>query len=68
MPVIPLHCYVGHSGRRKYSLEECEFLVGYDVRSDIAYVLAYEEFSGRKSMVSVSPESEERWDKIRMRV
>lgn len=65
LPIISLVCYEGHSVRRHYREDECDFLVGYDLFSDTAYVYSFAEVAHLKTGISVSPEHAERWDKLR---
>lgn len=65
LPVIRLLCYQGHYTQRTYIEEECDFLVGYDLFSDTAYVYSYAEIAHLKTGISISPEHAERWDKLR---
>ncbi|MDQ2686944.1 MAG: group I intron-associated PD-(D/E)XK endonuclease [Armatimonadota bacterium] len=66
LPIVTLICYEGHSVRRSYKEEECDFLVGYDLFSDTAYVYSYAEIAHLKTGISVSLEHAERWDKLRL--
>lgn len=50
--------------KQRYSAQECDFLIAYDIDSDNAYVYSHAEISKRKSAVFVSDEHLERWDKI----
>ncbi len=45
--------------------EEFDFIVGYDLYSDAAYVFTYEEVKHLKKAVTVRDDAFERWDKLR---
>ena len=64
LPIIPIHCYEGRTRTRTYAQAECDFVVGYDLKTDVAYVFSYPEISTRKRSVTVTPDAAERWDKI----
>lgn len=54
-------------GKRKlvrYSAEECDFIVGYDLFTDTAYVYSLKELEEYKKHVTVSKIHAERWDKL----
>jgi hypothetical protein len=48
----------------RYAPGDFDFIVGYDARSDIAYVYSEAEVVGHRRSVTVSPEAAERWDKL----
>lgn len=50
------------SGR--FNPEEFDFLVGYDLYSDTAYIFSEKEISNLKASVSVKNSAAERWDKM----
>lgn len=62
LPLVPLRC--GH-GKRRYRADEIDFLVGYDLRTDTAYVWRLDELDHIKTTVTVTPEAAERWDKLK---
>lgn len=64
LPSMSLTCSEGHSGRRRYRESEFDFIVGYDLFRDIAYVFSWSEVSGHKTRITVSKDAAERWDKI----
>jgi hypothetical protein len=66
MPLLGLHCSVGHSTRSRYAEGDFDFIVGYDLYSDTAFVYSAEEVSRLKAAVSVSRDHAERWDKLRV--
>jgi len=54
----------GHNEHVKYNKEDLDFLIGYDIINDTAYVFTFDELRDRK-VISVTTESKENWDKIR---
>lgn len=52
-------------GNRRYNRDEFDFIVGYDLLTDTAYVWSWEEVEHLQSAVSVNNEAAERWDKMR---
>ncbi len=65
LPVIRLKCAEGHNKRRRYREEEFDFIVGYYLFNDTAYVFSFDEVSMHQTYISVSEEYVERWDKLR---
>lgn len=51
-------------GARRYGPDAFDFIVGYDIFSDKAYVWAAGEVAHLSSAVSVTAEHAERWDKL----
>jgi hypothetical protein len=49
---------------RRYKDGEFDFIVGYDLMTDIAYVLSADEVAGHTSEITARPNSAERWDKL----
>lgn len=64
LPHMSLMCANGSTSYRRYRLDEFDFLVGYDLFSDTAYVFSSQELVGKKTAVAVSPDAAERWDKL----
>ena len=60
-PVINLRCA---NGARRYEPGDFDFLVGYDLFTDTAYVYAASEVAHLRAGVSVSDAAAERWDKL----
>ncbi len=64
---IPLTCSDSNKSknkRRRYAPGEFDFIVGYDVYSDTAYVFSEKEVEHRKWSVAARREAIERWDKL----
>jgi hypothetical protein len=49
---------------KRYSKNECDVLVAYDIPTDTAYVYLFDELTEYSSNPSVSREHAERWDKV----
>jgi hypothetical protein len=55
----------GHGrGARRYQAGSFDFLVGYDLFTDRAYVWSWAEIEHIRSSITVHPNALERWDKI----
>jgi len=65
LPVVPLTHSPGGRGDRRYLPEDFDFIVGYDLYTDICHVWSYGETQKHKRTVTVRPEAAERWDKMR---
>ncbi|WP_164929207.1 hypothetical protein [Gloeobacter violaceus] len=64
LPSISLHCRAGVGKYRRYADDEFDFIVGYNLYSDTAYVFSSKEISHLSSMVAIRSEAAERWDKL----
>ena len=65
LPGVLLTCTQGHNKRRRYKSGEFDFIVGYYLFSDTAYVFSFNEVARNKTFVAISEEYAERWDKLR---
>lgn len=65
LPRISLVCTEGHNQTRRYEKGEFDFIVGYDLFTDTAYVISEEEASQHKTSTVISNEYAERWEKLR---
>lgn len=50
--------------RKRYEAHEFDFIVGYDLYTDICYVWSFEETKHHKFAITISSDAAERWDKI----
>lgn len=66
LPTVSLCCGNGRNKLRPYREGEFDFVVGYDLYSDTAYVWSWAEVGGHKQHVSVTSDAAERWDKLGM--
>jgi len=66
LPNISLLCRGGVGKNRRYTDDEFDFIVGYDLYSDTAYVFSNAEVSHIAVKVAVRKEAAERWDKLRL--
>ncbi len=64
LPVVRLKCAEGHNQRRRYKQEEFDFIVGYYLFNDTAYVFSVDEVKEHKTYVTISEKHAERWDKL----
>jgi hypothetical protein len=63
-PLVSLERTEGHDRRIRYKRGEFDFLVAYDLFSDMAFVWAWAELEGHTTAISICEGSAERWDKI----
>jgi len=64
-PLISLVKMNGRRTYRRYLPGEFDFMIGYCLISDTAYVFSEEELSRIKKVVTAQPSAAERWDKLR---
>jgi len=64
LPLISLEC-MEKGKMRRYKKGEFDFIVGYCLFNDTAYVYSFDELVHLKSRVSVTEEGAEAWDKIK---
>jgi len=65
LPNILLTCAEGHNARRRYKQGEFDFIVGYYLFNDTAYIFSFDEVAHLKTYVTVSDKYAERWDRLR---
>lgn len=63
-PTISIVCNEGHNSTRKYRETDMDFIVGYDITTDDAYVFAFAEAVKNANRITVTESALERWDKI----
>ena len=66
LPLIGLHCTVGHSTQQRYADGDFDFIIGYDLYSDTAFVYSAAEVASLRTAVTMSWNHGERWDKLRL--
>jgi hypothetical protein len=64
LPFINLKCTEGHHAQRRYAEGEFDFIVGYDLYSDTAFVYSAAEIAHLKATVTICSTHAERWDKL----
>jgi hypothetical protein len=64
LPYVHLMCSDGSRKRKRYERDAFDFIVGYDVRTDLCYVWSWDEVAAHRHSVSITPDAMERWDKI----
>ncbi len=55
----------GHNRRRRYETGEFDFIIGYYLFNDTAYVYSFDEVANHKTFITISEQHAERWDKLR---
>ncbi len=65
LPVVRLKCAEGHNKRRRYREGEFDFIVGYYLFNDTAYVFSFDEVTHLKTYATISEKHAERWDKLK---
>ena len=65
LPVVRLKCADGHNKRRRYREGEFDFIIGYYLFNDTAYVFSYDEVVSHKTHITIAEAYAERWDKLR---
>jgi transposase-like protein len=66
LPVVRLKCADGHNKRRRYREGEFDFIIGYYLFNDTAYVFSYDEVVNHKTHVTIAEAYAERWDKLKL--
>jgi hypothetical protein len=61
----PLIYLSGSHGERRYKESDFDFIIGYDLYLDRAFVFSWDETKKYKSAITITKESEENWGKIR---
>jgi transposase-like protein len=51
-------------GAQRYARGDFDFLVGYDLYTDTAYVWSWDEVEHLKRAITICPDAKERWDKL----
>jgi len=64
LPGVSLRCHEGNRDLRRYQEGEFDFIVGYDLYTDVSYVWSFEEAEHLRNSVTVCAEAAERWDKL----
>lgn len=66
LPYINLKCTVGHGVQQRYAEGDFDFIVGYDLYTDTAFVYSAAEVASLKATLTMSSDHAERWDKLRV--
>ena len=64
LPNLSLTCFEGHDKRRRYTSADFDFLVGYHLFTDTAYVFTWSETEKNQTVITIRDDAAERWDKI----
>ena len=65
LPVVSLRFGQGRRTGGRYQEGDFDFLVGYDLLTDICYVWSWGELTQLKTGVTICPDAQENWDKLR---
>lgn len=63
-PMVPLTHAHSRKLRLRYTREDWDYIVGFDLFSDTAFVWSWEETQHLRAAVSATPAAKERWDKL----
>lgn len=66
LPGVLLTCTEGHGRRRRYERSDFDFIAGYCLFNDTAYVFSFDEVAQNKTFVAISEKHAEQWDKLRL--
>ena len=61
LPLVSLRCNQGKSRLKPGSFD---FIVGFDIFTDTAYVWSWRETEHLRGSVTICPDAAERWDKL----
>jgi len=61
---LPTTSVRSSSQKKKYTQRECDFLVGFDLFTDTAYVWAWAELEDHTTSVTICEEAAENWSKL----
>lgn len=65
LPTVSLRHAAGGRASKRYQKGDYDFLVGYDLYTDVCYVWSWSETEGNSTRITIHPEAAERWDKLR---
>lgn len=65
LPRVSLRCSNGRGKSRRYDDSDFDFLVGYDLFTDTAYVFSVVDLGQHRNRITIRPENAERWEKLR---
>lgn len=65
LPGVLLTCAEGHHKRRRYKQGEFDFIIGYYLFNDTAYIFSFDELKDHKTKVAIAEKYAERWDKLK---
>jgi len=64
LPLISLKCSNGFKTYRKFTSKEFDFIVGYNLFNDTAYIYSFNEIDHLNSAITTSKDGEEAWNKL----
>jgi hypothetical protein len=63
LPLISLVC-IEHGKQKRFQKGDFDFIVGYCLKNDTAYIYSYKETEHLKTAISVSEKATEAWNKL----
>jgi transcriptional regulator with XRE-family HTH domain len=63
-PTIKLRCTSGHNKCTQYRDGDFDFIVGYDLLTDTAYIFSWDEVKEHTTTISTRDDAAEAWDKL----
>ncbi len=64
LPCVSLTHSQGHDRRSRYSNQDFDFLVGYHLYTDIAYVFSWQEVGENQTAITIREDVAEDWFKV----
>lgn len=64
MPYLSLHCSNGRKQSRRYRDDEFDFILGYDLLTDLVHVFSKDDVKNNTTIITATESSQEAWHKI----
>jgi len=64
LPSVSLCFGAGRARGGRYKKGDFDFIMGYNIFTDITYVWSWADVEGHKTAITVCPEAEEAWEKL----
>jgi len=64
LPTVSIRCANGRNKLKKYSQNDFDILVGYDLYTDKAYVYNWNDINQNSTSITISSLFEEKWEKL----
>jgi len=64
LPRLSLLCTEGHGKKRRFKDGEFDFIIGYDLYTDTAYVWSREDLKEHRASVTIHEDAAEAWHKL----
>jgi hypothetical protein len=65
LPMVSLRRTEGHNTEVRFKAGEFDYIVGYDLFTDTAYVFSFQDVAHLRQRVTISEQYAEAWDKLR---